>query len=279
VVLRVTGFGQDGPYATRPGFARIFEAMGGLTYITGQPDGEPLHMAYPLADPIGGVFGAAGVLAALWRIARDPQARGEEVDLAMTEATFRLLEVMPTEYEQLGFVRERVGNANIYSAPANVYRTSDDHYVSLAGSTQAIFAGNLRAIGRQDLLQDARYASNAERVRNAASIDAVFRAWVALHTCAEVLAAFDAAGGAIAPVYSIKQIFEDPQFRHRRAIVDVPDEDFGTVAMPAVVPRFTQTPASVRHSAGSLGADNAQVYARLDCTLADLQALREKKVI
>lgn len=279
VILRVTGFGQDGPYASRPGFARIFEAMSGLTYITGHADSEPLHMAYPLADPIGGVFGAAGVLAALWKLGRDPHAKGEEIDLAMTEATLRLLEVLPVEYDQLGYVRERAGNGNIYSAPANVYRTKDARYVSLAGSTQAIFAANVRAIGREDLLSDPRYGSNAERVRNGASIDLVFKEWVARHTCDEVLAAFESAGGAIAPVYSIEQIYEDPQFRHRKTIVPVPDSDFGTVDMPNVVPRFMQTPGEIRHSAGALGEDNDRIYGGLNYSADALDELRRKKVI
>lgn len=279
VILRITGFGQDGPYADRPGFARVFEAMSGLTYITGHPDREPLHMAYPLADPIGGVFGVAGLLAALWRIARDPAAKGEEVDLAMTEATFRLLDVLPVEYEQLGDVRERCGNGNLYSAPANVYATRDGKHVSLAGSTQAIFLANLRAIGRDDLAADPRFSSNSQRVRNGPAIDTIFKDWIAGHTAAEVLAAFAAAGGAIAPVYSSADIARDPHFAARQAIVPVPDEDFGTVGMPCVVPRFPQSPTAIRHSAGALGRDNDRVYGALGYTADDLARLRAEGAI
>ncbi|MGD9946193.1 MAG: CaiB/BaiF CoA transferase family protein [Burkholderiaceae bacterium] len=279
VILRVTGFGQDGPYADRPGFARVFEAMSGLTYITGHSDREPLHMAYPLADPIGGVFGAAGVLAALWRIARDPDAKGEEIDLSMTEATFRLMDVLPVEFDQLGIVRERCGNGNLYSAPANVYRTADDKYVSLSGSTQGIFRANLRAIGREDLAEDPRFSSNSVRVRNADAIDAVFKDWVGRHTSDQVLKAFSDAGGAIAPVYSSADIATDPQFRARKAIVQVPDEDFGAIGMPCVVPRFTQTPTEVRHSAGSVGQSNARVYRELGYSDAELERLHDQGVI
>ncbi|MFZ5779897.1 MAG: CaiB/BaiF CoA transferase family protein [Pseudomonadota bacterium] len=279
VILRITGFGQDGPYADRPGFARVFEAMSGLTYITGHPDREPLHMAYPLADPIGGVFGVAGALAALWRVAHDPAAKGEEIDLSMTEATFRLLDVLPVEYQQLGHVRERCGNGNLYSAPANVYRTRDGKYVSLAGSTQAIFHANLRAIGREDLAADPRYSSNSMRVQNGAAIDAIFRDWVAAHGSAEVISAFAEAGGAIAPVYSSEDIARDPHFRARRAIVPVPDRDFGTVGMPCVVPRFPQSPTGIRHSAGELGQDNARVFGALGYSEEDLARLRAEGVI
>jgi crotonobetainyl-CoA:carnitine CoA-transferase CaiB-like acyl-CoA transferase len=279
VILRVTGFGQDGPYASRPGFARVFEATSGLTYITGHADREPLHMAYPLADPIGGVFGAAGALAALWRIARDPVAKGEEIDLSMTEATFRLLDVLPVEYDQLGVVRERCGNANVYSAPANVYRTSDEKYVTLAGSTQAIFRANLRAIGREDLAGDPRFSSNSVRVRNADAIDTVFRDWAAAHTSAQVLDAFTKAGGAIAPVLSSADIANDPQFRARNAIVQVPDEDFGSIGMPCVVPRFPQSPTEIRHSAGEVGEANQRTYRKLGYSDADLVRLRDSGVI
>lgn len=159
VILRVSGFGQTGPYRNRPGFARVFEAMGGLTHLTGQADGEPMHAGYPVADNVGGLFGAVGVLAALWRRARDPAAPGEEIDLSLLESTFKLLEFLPIEYQQLGVVRQRSGNASQYSAPAALYLTQDHHWVSLSGSTDALFAANCRAIGSVDLLDDPRWAT------------------------------------------------------------------------------------------------------------------------
>lgn len=205
VILRATAFGQNGPYRERPGFARIFEAMGGLTYITGESDGEPTHPGYPIGDSIGGLFGAVGVLAALWKRARDPHAPGEEIDLALTEAVFRLLDVLAIEHDQLGAVRSRIGNANGYSAPAAVFRTSDDHWVTLAGSTNTLFAANCRAIGRPDLIADPRFASNDERVKHAAELNDIFAGWCAAHPLDEVLASFNAAQGTLAPIYSIDQ--------------------------------------------------------------------------
>jgi crotonobetainyl-CoA:carnitine CoA-transferase CaiB-like acyl-CoA transferase len=260
VILRATGFGQDGPYREKPGFARIFEAMGGLTYITGESDGQPMHSGYPIGDAIGGLFGAVGVLAALWRRARDPAAPGEEIDLSLTEATFRLLEVLPVEFDQLGFVRSRIGNANAYSAPAAVYRTKDDRWVTLAGSTNALYAANCRAIDRPDLIEDRRFATNADRVKYSGELNEIFSAWCANHALDEVLAAFEAAQGTIAPIYSIDQIAADPQVRAREAITRVPDRDFGTVAMPGVVPRFTVDATQMRNAGGSLGADNREVF-------------------
>ena len=260
VILRATGFGQTGPYADRTGFARVFEAMGGLTYITGDPTGEPVHAGYPLGDALGGLFGALGVLAACWKRAMDPDAPGEEVDLSMTEAVLRILEFLPIEYDQLGIVRERSGNENQYSAPSAVYRTRDGHYVSLAGSTNTIFANNCRAIGREDLLTEPRYASNGSRTEHRAELNAVFAAWCIEQDLEAVLSAFEAARGGIAPVYSARQIADDPQMLAREAIVGVPDEHFGIVRMQNVVPRFVGEPGAVRHSGGSMGQDNDEVY-------------------
>jgi crotonobetainyl-CoA:carnitine CoA-transferase CaiB-like acyl-CoA transferase len=280
VILRVTGFGQDGPYRDRPGFARIFEAMGGLTYITGEPEGEPMHTGFPVGDAVGGIYGALGVLAALWKRARDPQAPGEEIDLALTESMLKVLDFLPIEFDQLGTVRSRSGNANQYSAPAAVYRTRDAQWVSLAGSTNALYANNCRAIGRPDLVDDPRFASNAARVRHAAELNAVFADWCARHTLDEVLASFAQHHGTIAPVYTIAQIFADPQMQARHAIAPVPDEDFGSVRMQAVVPRFARDPAAVRSTGAAPGAHNAEVFGNwLGLSQAEQQQLEERGVI
>ncbi|WP_440640966.1 CaiB/BaiF CoA transferase family protein [Bradyrhizobium sp. PUT101] len=280
VILRATAFGQDGPYRERPGFARIFEAMGGLTYITGESEGEPTHPGYPIGDSIGGLFGAVGVLAALWKRARDPDAPGEEIDLSLTEATFRLLDVLAIEHDQLGTVRSRIGNANGYSAPAAVFRTSDDHWVTLAGSTNALFAANCRAIERPDLITDPRFASNDRRVQHASELNSIFAGWCGAHPLDEVLARFNAAQGTLAPIYSIDQIADDPQVKAREVITRVADRDFGTVAMTNVVPRFANDPAQMRHAAGDVGQDNDEVFRNwLGLSDQEVERLTERKVI
>ncbi|QGY05866.1 CoA transferase [Methylobacterium mesophilicum SR1.6/6] len=280
VILRTTGFGQTGPYRDRPAFARVFEAMAGLTYITGEPDGEPMHAGYPLGDAIGGLFGAVGVLAALWKRAADRDAPGEEIDLSLTESILRVLEFLPIEYDQLGAVRERSGNRNQYSSPSAVYRTRDGHWVTLAGSTAAIWANNCRAIGRADLIADPRFATNGQRTEHAGELNRIFSDWCADHILDEVLAAFRENHGVIGPIYGIDQVFADPQVQARGAIVPVPDEDFGSVRMQAVVPRFTRDPGSVRGAGGGLGRDNRRIYGeRLGLTAEEIADLAKRKVI
>ncbi|ADP18094.1 CoA-transferase family III family protein 37 [Achromobacter xylosoxidans A8] len=263
VILRVTGFGQSGPYSERPGFARIFEAMGGLTTITGHADDEPMHAGMPLGDSIGGLFGAIGILTALWPRARDPDRPGEEIDLALTECITRLLDFMPGVYQQLGTVPARNGNRSPYSAPSAVYRTRDNHWVSMAGSIDSMFANNCRAIGRPDLAQDPRFADNASRVLHEQELNRVFIEWCAAHDLEQVLAAFEQANGTLAPIYGIDQVVKDPHVVARRSIVDVPDRDFGMLQMPGVVPRFTRDPTEPTHAGAELGQDNDAVYADL----------------
>lgn len=280
VVLRMSGFGQDGPNSSLPGFARIFEAMGGLTNITGEPDAPPMHSGYPLGDPIGALFGAFAVVAALFNLNRNEAELGEEIDVSLTEATFRILEFLAIEFDQLGVVRERSGNRNQYSAPADVYLTADKRYVSLAGSTNRLFQNNARAIGRPDLIDDPRFGSNALRVENSKELDRIFGGWIASHTQDEVVDAFRGSSGTIAPVYSVDQIFEDPQFVARDAIPEVKDEDFGTVRMQGLVPRFKNCPGEIRWSGKSMGADNRDVFRDLTgLDDADIASLKAKGVI
>ena len=280
VILRVTGFGQTGPYRHRPGFARLFEAMGGLTHLTGEADGPPMHAGYPLADNIGGLFGALGVVAALWKRARDPDAPGEEIDLSLLESTFKLLEFLPIEHGLLGQVRQRSGNASQYSAPSAMYRTADGHWVSLSGSTNALFAANCRAIGRPDLAADPRFAAGTGRMQHAGELNTLFSAWCAARPLDQVLAAFEAAGGTLAPVYDAAQIMADPQVQARGAVCQVPDADFGSVPMATVVPRFANDPGQISRSGGALGADTDAFYrSELGLGDDDLAALRGAGVV
>jgi crotonobetainyl-CoA:carnitine CoA-transferase CaiB-like acyl-CoA transferase len=280
VILRVTGFGQTGPYRNYAGFARLFEAYSGLTYITRAPGDPPMHPGYPIGDPVGGLFGAFGVLAALLHRARDPQAPGQEIDLSLTEAMMRLLEVLPIEYQQLGLVHQPVGNGNAYVAPAGVFKSSDGEWVSFTAATQNVFERFCELIGRLDLLADPRFANNPARMQHAAELNAIVAEWIGARTLAESVAQLSAAGVSVAPIYSNRQVMEDPHVRARGAITEIADEDFGSVAVPAVVPRLSATPGEARASGPSMGAHNDEVYGGwLGLSEAERGALRDAGVI
>lgn len=278
VILRITAFGQTGPKASQGGFARIFEAMGGLTHITGMKDSAPVHPGYPIADAFGGLFGAFSIMAALYGVVKNG-TQGEEIDLALTEATFRLLENIAIEYDQLGQVRERDGNNNQYTAPANVFRTSDGRYVTVTGSTNSMFAANMRAIERSDLIEDPRFKTNRDRMKYRDELDAIFKAYMDSHTLDETLAAFAREGGAIGPIYSVEQIFEDEQVQAREVVTEVPDDDFGTVRMQNVVPRMTNNPGRIRWAAKDLGADTDAILSELGYSPEEIAAHRAKGIV
>ena len=260
VILRVTGFGQTGPYAGYAGFARLFEAYSGLTYITRAPGEAPMHPGYPVGDPIGGVFGAFGVLAALLHRAQHADAPGQEIDLSCTEAVMRLLEVLPIEYDQLGQVHEPVGNGNAYVSPGGMFRSADGAWLTFAAATQNVFERFCRLIGRDELIADPRYASNPLRMQHADALNAIVAAWIGARPCREAIREMSAAGVSVAPVYSNRDIAEDAHFVFRKSITRVSDADFGSVAVPCVVPRLSATPGAARSAGPAAGAHNAEVY-------------------
>jgi len=262
-ILRVSGFGQTGPYRERPGFARVFEALSGFTSICGQPGGPPLHVGFPIGDSIAGLFGAIGILSVLYRRAHDPEAPGEEIDVAATEAVFRLLDFLAIEHDQLGVVRGRSGNLSEYTAPSNIYRTADGHWASIAASTQSIFERLARAMGRPDLLADPRFAANEQRVRHREDIDAIVGQWAGSKRLDELREALDSAAVVFSPVYTIEDVFRDAQFAAREAIVSVRDNQLGDVRMQTVVPRFASGQAAIERAGPSLGEHNDEIYGDL----------------
>ncbi len=278
-ILRMTGFGQTGPYRDRPGFARVFEAMSGFTHICGEPGGAPLHAGYPVSDAIGGLFGALGVLAALFRIKGDPAQVGQEIDCSIAEAMLRVMEFLPIEFDQLGTVRTRSGNFSQYAAPGNVYRTRDGRYASIAASTQSIFERLCAALDAPELARDTRYADNPLRVANREALDAAVAAAIARYTLDELRARLDLHEVGFSPINDIADVFEDPQFAARGAIVPVPDTELGTVRMQGVVPRFSHTPCSVRWAGPRLGAHTDQVLEEIGIDAERRASLREQGVI
>lgn len=278
-ILRVTGFGQTGPYRNKPGFARVFEAMSGLTHICGEPDGRPLHMGFPIADAVAGLFGALGIVAALLREKIAPQGQGQEIDCSLMESMFRVMDFLPIEYDQLGIVRGRLGNSSQYAAPGNVYRTRDGHWASIAASTQRIFERLCVALELPGVAEDPRYRTNPDRVRNREALDALMAEAIGRHTLDELGALLDAHAVGFSPIYDIADIFRDPHISARQGIVSVNDDELGPVRMQSVVPRFSATPGTVHHAGPSLGQHNEEVLGALGFTGAQQAGLRERGVI
>ena len=278
-ILRVSGFGQDGPYAGRPGFARVFEAMSGFTQICGEEGGQPLHLGYPISDAVAGLFGALGILAALHDLVRHPERRGQEIDCSATEAMLRTLEFLAIEYDQLGAVRTRSGNRSQYAAPGNVYRTADDKWASIAASTQSIFVRLCAALDLDHLLADARFATNPARVQNRDPLDEIVGAAIGQLTLEQLRETFARHEVGFSPIYDIADVFADPQFQAREAIVRVPDSELGSVRMQGVVPRFSETPGSVRQAGPAMGEHNAEIYGALGLSKQEIADLKARKVI
>jgi len=262
VVVRISGWGQDGPYRRRPGFGSLIEGISGFAAINGFADREPVLPPMYLADGFAGLFGVSGALIAL-REAQKNGGRGQVVDLPLLDPLFTMLGPQAAAYRLTGKLKPRTGSRSTNSAPRNVYRCKDGLYVALSASTQKMAERTLRAVGRPELIDDPRYRTNADRVRNAAELDAIIGAFVAGRTQAENVALFEQAEVTIGPIYDVSQILEDPHFAEREILADYPDEDMGAFPMHHVVPRLLGTPGAIRSPAPRLGQHNRELLSAL----------------
>ncbi|WP_373084475.1 CaiB/BaiF CoA transferase family protein [Sneathiella sp.] len=279
IILRVSGYGQTGPKATDPGFARVAEAFSGFTYLCGYPESGPMHIGFPVADATAGVFGALGIIIACWNKAKNPEAPGEIIDLSLVESMFRLLEFLPIEYDQLGHVRERSGNRSQYASPSNIYRSKDDKWISLSASAQSIFENLARQMGRPELITDTRFTTNINRVKHTDELDKIVADWFAERTQNEALEELKAGSVAGGPVFSIEDIFNSDQFQARDAIIKVDDPELGPVAMPAVTPKFAKKPGSVTCTGPQHGHDTEAVFRSLGFSENHIADLKRDGVI
>jgi crotonobetainyl-CoA:carnitine CoA-transferase CaiB-like acyl-CoA transferase len=279
VMLRVTGFGQLGPYASRPGFGTLAEAMSGFAHITGQPDGPPTLPPFGLADGIAGLAGATAVMMALYH--RDLHgAGGQMIDLAIIEPILHVLGAQPTVYDQLGVVQQRTGNRSANNAPRNTYRTRDGRWVAISTSADRVAERVMRLVGHPEVVEEPWFATGGERAAHAEELDRLVGDWVAERTQEEVIAAFTAAGAAVAPIYDVAQVLEDPQYQALASIVSVEDEDLGPIRMQNQLFRMAATPGRVKFPGRRLGQDNEVVYTRLlGLTRQDLAGLRQEEVV
>jgi crotonobetainyl-CoA:carnitine CoA-transferase CaiB-like acyl-CoA transferase len=281
IVLRITGFGQTGPYARRPGFARIFEAMSGFAHLTGEAGGPPQHMNYPLGDAISGLFGAFAIATALAERNAQPreQQKGVEIDLSATEAMMRLLDPLAAEYAFTETARTRTGSRAGYTAPSNVYRTKDGAWITLVGSSDPIFVRLCGAMGRPELAKDERFDTNVHRTQNLLEIDSIVEGWVASLPLADVSALLDKEEVPFSKVYSIEDVKEDPHFKARGALIDLQDEKLGAIPAPGVVPRFVGRESAIPCVGPDTGRDNASVYGALGLSASDVDALKREGII
>ena len=262
VVLRISGWGQDGPYRRRPGFGTLIEGMSGFASMNGFADREPVLPPMYLADSVAGLYGASAAMIALREVETN-SGKGQVIDLPLLEPLFTIMGPQAAVLRLTGKVKPRTGNRSTNTAPRNAYRTRDGHWVCLSASIQKMAERLFRAIGRPELIADPRYATNAGRVLHAEELDAIIGAFIAERTQAENVAYFEREEVTIGPIYDIAQIVEDPHVLERELIADYPDPDMGAFPMHHVVPRFSGTPGAIRAPAPKLGEHNRDLLAEV----------------
>ncbi|WP_374663681.1 CaiB/BaiF CoA transferase family protein [Ramlibacter sp.] len=277
VMLRISGYGQTGPYRDLPGFGAIGEAMGGLRHITGEPGRVPVRCGISIGDTLAALHGTIGVLTALYH-RKVNGGQGQVIDVALSEAVLNVTESLVPEYSAFGVVREPAGSALPGIAPSNAYRCTDG-VVLIAGNGDSIFRRLMQAIGRDDLARDPALADNTGRVARVEEIDQAIEAWTQTRDVVEVLRVLGEAKVPAGRVYTARDIVEDPHFRARDMILKQRTRDGHEVEVPGVVPKLMGTPGSVRISAPKLGDDTDAVLAELKLSAEEIAALRARKVV
>jgi crotonobetainyl-CoA:carnitine CoA-transferase CaiB-like acyl-CoA transferase len=273
VVARVTGFGQSGPYSSRPGFGTLAEAMSGFAALNGEPGSPPLLPPLALADGVTGLATAFSVLTVLH--ARERTGRGQVVDASLIEPLMTLLGPQIAAWDLLGELQPRTGNLSNHNAPRNVYATADGGWVAVTSIAERV----LRLVGRNDLAEQPWFTTGAGRVAHVEEIDAAVAAWIGERTRDEVLAAFEAADAAAAPVYDASDIVADPHFLATGTIASVEDGSLGTVRMPGMVARLSDTPGRIEFTGGAHGADTDSVLGELGLSPEEIADLREQGAV
>jgi crotonobetainyl-CoA:carnitine CoA-transferase CaiB-like acyl-CoA transferase len=273
VIARVTAFGQFGPYATRPGFGTLAEAMSGFAALTGEPDGPPTLPPFGLADGIAALATAYAIMIGL------RAGTGQVIDTAIIEPILMLLGGQITAYDQLGVVQPRTGNRSVNNAPRNVYRTRDGQWLAVSTSSQSIAERVLRLVGRPDVVEEPWFASGHQRAEHADELDAAVSAWIAARPADEVVAEFEKAQAAVGRVYDVRGVLADPQYAALGTVQTVDDEELGPLKMQNVLFRMSATPGRIRWAGRPHGADTDEVLASIGVTREQLAALRENGIV
>lgn len=277
VVLRISGYGQTGPYRDRPGFGVVAEAMGGMRHMTGEPGRPPVRVGVSIGDTLASLHGVIGILMALHERGRSGQ--GQVIDIALYEAVFNCMESLLPEYSAFGAVRGPSGSAMPGIAPTNAYLCADGGYALIAGNGDSIFKRLMAAIGRPDLAADPALADNTGRVQRVEELDAAIGAWAAQRSVADALAALDAAGVPAGRIYTVADIAADPHYRARGMIEEVLMRDGSRLEVPGIVPKLSRTPGSQRRVAPELGQDTDAVLREIGLDEAQIAALRSRGIV
>src|SRR6202034_2908235 len=251
IIVRITGFGQDGPYRDRPGFGTLVEAMSGFASKNGYGDRPPVLPPLALADMVAGLYGAYAVMIALRVI--EHGGKGQVIDLPLLDPIISILGPEAATYRVTGALPQRTGSRSLTTSPRNVYATSDGRFIAISASIQVMAERLFRAIGRADMIDDPRFRTNTDRVRNIDECDGIVAAWIAERTLADNMAVFEAAEVTATPIYEIDQLLDDPHVQARGVLVEAPDDEAGSVTMHNIVPRLSDTPGALRLPAPVLG--------------------------
>lgn len=279
VMLRISGFGQTGPSANRAGFGRVAEAMAGLTNLIGEPDGPPMTPGYPLGDLIAGLFGAFSVMVGLYH--RDAKGgTGQSIDLALFESVLRLLDFDPIQYDQMNEVHMRSGNSAAYVAPSSTFQSSDGKWLTLAASTQSVWIRLAKAVEREDMIDDPRYKENSDRLKRSDVVNGAVGAWIEKRTLEQVIERFEEHEVAFSTIFDATDMFSDPQYQAREALVRVPDSDLGEAVVQNVTPKFSKTPGSIDWLGPKMGTHNDEIFRdELGFSAEKIQQLKDAKII
>ncbi len=280
VIARVTGFGQFGPYSSRPGFGTLAESMSGFASITGWPDGPPTLPPFGLADGISALTCSQAIMTALYeRDKPNGSGKGQVIDLAIIEPIVTILGPQPTIYDQTGVIQGRTGNRSVNNAPRNTYKSRDDKWIAISTSAQSIAERVLTLVGHPEVLDEPWFASGAERAKHADLLDGYVGSWIGERDADEVIREFEAAQAAVAQIYTIKEVFEDPQYQALDTITTVEDPDLGPVRMQNVLYRLSETPGGINWTGRKMGADTNEVFAELGLTEEQIAGLREAGIV
>ena len=277
IMLRISGYGQTGPYRDKPGFGVVAEAMSGLRHLTAEPGRVPVRVGISLGDTLASLHGVIGILMALHE--RQRSGQGQVIDVALYEAVFNCMESLLPEYSAFGAVRGPAGSALPGIAPTNAYRCSDGAYALIAGNGDSIYKRLMHAVGRDDLGQDPALADNAGRVKRVDEIDAALGAWAAERTVDEVMAVLDAASVPAGRIYTVADIAADPHYQARGMIEQVQMSDGTSMAVPGIVPKLSRTPGGHRRNAPALGQDTDAVLSNMGLTPEQIQTLKDQGIV